>query len=270
MTDEEYIQFLESIGNEYLRLDAIHKIFHPMKSEPLSHLNRMLKAARTARFSEEHWNREEVYRLLKSDIDSYQMDIVYDLLEKTGVLDALDDYGDIIFPNLTREVIPDEDLKILSEAGERNPDALIQLAIARAKVFTQSKENYNSKKSIASSILKDAGIEIKDACNDIGKLSDKFNKKVVIEETCPDWEERQKKLKQLDDEISLKPKKRKWFGGIARIIAGGASATSNVLLGVGLISTGGGAPVGTAAIIGSCTASLVLIGDGIDKVRGAD
>ena len=270
MTDEEYLQFLESIGNEYLRLDAVNEIFHPMKNEPMRDFNRMLKAARTARFSEEHWNREEIYRLLKSDIHSYQMKRVYELLEETGVLDALDDYGDIIFPNLTREVIPDEDLKILVKAGERNPDALIQLAISRAKIFTQSKENYNSKKQIASSILKDACIELENAYNDIEKLSDKFSKKLTIEETYPDWEEREKKIELLNEEIPLKPKKRKWFGGIARIIAGGASATSNVLLGVGMISTGGGAPIGTAAIIGSCTASLVLVGDGIDKVRGAD
>jgi hypothetical protein len=270
MTKEEYLDFLESIGKEYLRLESPHRIFHPMKDDSVWFLNKIQTVARTLRFAEEHSEHYEIYRILKKEIEAYHMEKVQNLLEETGVLDALDEYGDIIYPNLIRDAIPDEDILILKNSGEKNPDALIQLALVRSKKMEKSSKNYDLKRPIASKIIDNACAIIEKAEKDIKDLSDKFNKRVVIEETCDDWKERNKKMEELDEELAIKPKKKSWIGGIARIIAGGASATGNVLLGAGLIPTGGGTPVGTAAIIGSCASALVLIGDGIEKVRGVD
>ena len=71
---------------------------------------------------------------------------------------------------------------------------------------------------------------------------------------------------------TAEPKKRKWFGGVAKILAGGAMIAGN-LVAAGLTTGASLIPAlsakGTAQLLSCGAFAVPLIGQGIEDLRGA-
>ncbi len=240
MNEREYVEFLEAVAAEYIRLEDIRLYLlqgHGYEGIPYI-ADDLVSTAQLARIVGEKQGRNELLRrALGSELKRSYWRAVEDILDMSGVTEALDQHGEALLSDFQRFVVPEADLDILRRAGIEHPEAALRIAEERARVFARRAARRDFR---ASNVLKSASQELKKAGD------------------------------ELDPPDGSKPpnKPRKWFKGISRILAGGAGSLGNVMLGVGIIPVA--APVGAAAVLGSCTGGLVLISDGIDALRGND
>lgn len=239
MTEKEYIEFLEAVAGEYISLDHGHPHWGPEgPSYLLDHIDELTSLARFVKIAEERTGNELLLKALGSDLEhvGFRLQSVVNALDETGINEALDAYGETILANFRGSVVPEEDLNILRRAGIEHPEAVMRLVEVRAEYFSKLAATRDFRPS---SVIKTAKSELETAS------------------------------KQLQAEASNNEKKpRKWFKGISKVLAGGAGALGNVLLGVGAIPVA--TPIGAAAVLSSCTGAIVLIGDGLEAIRGND
>jgi len=157
------------------------------------------------------------------------------------VLQALDDHADVIFPHLMKSVVPPVDLQFLQSAGFEHPEAELALIIHYAR-STVAKNDFRPSQILdrAKCELERVGEDLRQFKTDAAKTS---------------------KASQQE-----KPKARKLFTGISKILAGGITGTGNLLLGIGAIPAAG--PSAAHMIIGSCAVAVGAIGQGIGDLRG--
>jgi predicted signal transduction protein with EAL and GGDEF domain len=126
VTDEEYRELLDALGRRHLRLGVLDR-HGPMgelhhlayELDRLSSLSRFVKAV--AERSEDR----RMYRSLGDELGNAYIRSVTEEMERAGVVDALDDAGAVVFQNLRRSAIPEEDREILRRAGVEDPEAEI-------------------------------------------------------------------------------------------------------------------------------------------------
>lgn len=238
MNEREYLEFLEAVAVEYIRLKEVSFYMN-------IHVDDLASTAQLARIvGEQRRENELLQRALGSKLNeissqepptqSSTWGTVTRVLREVGVTEALDQHGEALLGSFRRFAVPEADLDILRQAGIAHPEAALRIAEERARVFAKLAATRGFR---ASEVLQSAEQELKRAGDEL-----------YLPGNTP----------------SKKP--QKWFMGISKILAGGAGSLGNVMLGVGVIP--GAAPVGAAAVLGSCTGGLVLIGDGIEALRG--
>jgi len=235
MEEKAYLEFLEALASEFIQLKRLRRRhledYHAWLSSRVDYFSNI---ALLAKIAGELMYNDLLRKALGSDLKKIDWPVVFHTLDEVGITDALDEYGETLLRGFRSSVVPDADLVILYRAGVENPEATLRLAEEKARTFAKWAE---TKDFVPSNIIKSVEIELEKASN------------------------------ELESEGNNNPKKpRKWFKGISRILAGGAGAIGNVLLGIGTIPTT--APIGAAAVLGSCTGALVLIGDGIEALSG--
>jgi hypothetical protein len=237
MNDKEYGEFLEAVGKRYLRLHRASRWFHP---EGIGHLHydieRLASTARLVHAVEERSNETAWYGPLSKELKNTYIQNVTNLLDAAGIIDALDEHGELIFSNLSRELIPDEDIALLHRAGVEEPEAEVTIVIQELRQSARSRDIR------ASSVLREASKKLEEAAKQLSPVESNSD----------------------DEKAEVKP--RKYFTGIGRILSGGIVGAGNLLLGIGTIPASGGATAG--AVIASSALAVGLVSQGIGDLRG--
>ena len=234
MTDAEYRKFLHALAQEYLRTVWMAKYRHPLECHRWLHAyEEISKAGALASVAADRPTNETLTGVLIQEIEGLPWWAVTEALDETGAREAFSAYGVEAMREFRRSVLPEEERRILQQAGIRDPDAVLLLMETRARQLADRAEGNHA----IANLPEQGREELTRATNRLGAPNE------------PDGRRR-----------------RKWFKGITRILAGGAGAIGNVLLGLGTLPSG--TPVGGAAVLGSCTGALVLIGDGVEALRG--
>jgi hypothetical protein len=235
MNDKEYREFLEAVGKRYLRLYKAARWFHP---EGIGHLQydieRLASTARLVHAVEARSDETAWYEPLGKELKNTYVQHVTNLLDEAGITNALDEHGVLIFSNLSRELIPDEDIAFLNNAGVLEPEAEVTIAIQELRRSALSRDIQ------ASSILREAPKKLEDAAKQLSPVESN------------------------DVNVTVKP--RKFFTGIGRILSGTIAGAGNLLVGIGAIPASGGAAAG--AVIASSALAVGLISQGIGDLRG--
>ncbi len=156
-------------------------------------------------------------------------------MREAGVLVALDVAPDVTFAELRRNAIPDEDLRLLRDAGVDDPEAEITILIHYGR------KRVGNREAIPSAIAKEARDEFKRAPERILGLSN-------------------------DPSAShVEVKKKKLFNGIGKILAGAVTAAGNLLLATGTVMAPN--PATAYGVIGSSALAVGSICQGIGDLR---
>jgi hypothetical protein len=157
-----------------------------------------------------------------------------DAVEETGILAALEDAGSVVFAELRRSAIPEEDIDFLIKAGYTNEEIeiLFALAIHEAHSRLASAENISRRLQEAAKTFK-AAVET---------------------------------LEVKTDEKTSERKKRKIFNGIGKVLGGSIAGLGNALMAAGTILAPN--PATAAGAIASAAVAVPAIFCGIGDLRG--
>lgn len=139
MTDDDYQRFLRALAAKHLRrspdaLFILHETAILRRNlEAVSASARLLKVVRD-RPDDPDLERALRENLLKSS----PIERTREALEETGILHAFEEAGPVLFAQLRREAIPQEDSLFLREAGytEGEIEILFAIAIHDARTFS--------------------------------------------------------------------------------------------------------------------------------------
>lgn len=234
MTDEEYEQLLVALARKHLRPRNLRR--GPMGDDELRYtMDQLSSIARLNRVVAERPDSIELVHQLARELRHAPVGHAAYLMEEAGVVTALEELPDVVFQNLRRSAIPEEDLQFLHDAGVADPEAELTILIHYAR------KHLGRGDSRPSSVLSEAQPQLQRAASILENLA-----------SVPE------KLEQ--------PKKRKIFNGIGKILAGAATGVGNTLLACGTIAAPN--PATAYAVIGSAAIALGSIGQGIGDLRG--
>lgn len=237
MTDEEYRELLDALGRRHLRLGVLDR--HGPMGE-LHHLaydlDRLSSLSRFVKVVAERSEDRRLYKPLGDELENAYIGSVTHAMERAGVIDALDDAAAVVFQNLRRSAIPDEDQEILRRAGVEDPEAEITLIVHYTRHHVGMQDMHPS------TITATAEEEAKR----IGKRLQQMGEST-------------------EDEFKASKKPRKLFIGIGRILAGAVTGAGNLLLGAGTIAAPN--PALAYAVIGSAALAIGSMSQGIGDFR---
>jgi hypothetical protein len=164
------------------------------------------------------------------------VDYTQHIMHETGIADALDQHGEIIFGGLSREAIPNDDISLIQSSGIYEAEAEVTIIIHQLRQIARSGTIR------ASAILREAPEALDEAIQTLPKAN-----------SDPSTTETEKKP-------------RKYFTGIGRILSGAVAGAGNILIGIGTIPASGGATAG--AVIASSALAVGLMLQGIGDLRG--
>jgi len=113
VTDEEYREYLAALGQKFLRPFGFHRHMHPEGDELHYAIARLSSTARFARDVSERAENSDLVNAVAKELDNWYVQHVVDVMRESGVLAALDEAPDITFSELRRNVIPNEDVRLL-------------------------------------------------------------------------------------------------------------------------------------------------------------
>lgn len=235
MTEKEYREFLEAVAARHLHLGR--ERFGPGGSDLFRHdIEKLSCTYRFVQVVGERPDETTLYQPLGKELAKGYAQEIFSTLERTGVSDALDEHGEIIFAHLSKDVIPAEDAAFLREAGVREPESELVILVHHCRQLARSR-NFRT-----SDVLKRASVHLAEVAKD---LTDTPESGAIVE---------------------AKAKPKKYFNGIAKILSGAILGGGNLLIGTGFVVASGGA-VG-AAVITSCAAAIAAIGQGVGELPG--
>src|SRR5664279_1295267 len=106
---------------------------HPEGDELHYAIARLSSTARFARDVSERAENSDLVNAVAKELDNWYVQHVVDVMRESGVLAALDEAPDITFSELRRNVIPNEDVRLLQESGVEDPEAEITILIHYAR-----------------------------------------------------------------------------------------------------------------------------------------
>jgi hypothetical protein len=242
MNDDEYRQYLDALARKYLRRHYIRRK-HPFHLDELAcELERLTRLKKLNTLAADELDDDLLSILAKNLIDSHRH-YVHEL-ERSGVLDALDDDPETLFKYLRRNSIPDEDADFLKDAGCNDPEAELTILIAYTR--THCGRRSSNETSATAQVRKSP-----DALRNAGKRIQTLLEKDSISSQSSE---------------SKTTSKRKIVTGVGNILSGAIMATGNVMLGTGnLIAPNPGIAFG---VIGSCAVATGAICKGMGELRG--
>lgn len=233
MNEKEYREFLEALGRR--QLNFLGERFGPGGSDLFRHdLKRLAQTHRFVQVVRDRPHDLALYRSLGEELVKGDAQRVFAAMTRTGVIDALDEYGQIIFSNLSKDVLPAEEADFLRAAGIAEPEAELVILVYESQRLAQAPDFRSS------AILQRASARLAEVAEEL--------------ESMP----------QSPAVPQAKP--RKYFNGIAKILSGAILGGGNLLIGTGTVIASGGA-VG-AAVIASCAAAVTAVGQGVGDLRG--
>lgn len=237
MNEKEYREFLEAVARRHLRLHRVGRWFGPEGVDRLLYeIDRLSGTARLVNAVAERADNSGWYQPLSQELKRTYVQHITEIMVEAGVTEALDEYSELIFANLNRDVIPDEDIELLRQAGVREPEAEVTIAIQYARRLGKSQDLTPSR------ALEQAAQRMKEVVSTLAQA----------EENKP------------SSETPKKPKK--YFTGIGRILSGAIAGAGNLLIGIGSIPASGGAA--TAGVIASSALAVGLVSQGIGDLCG--
>jgi hypothetical protein len=100
---------------------------HPEGDELLYAIGTLSSTAKFARAVAERSENADLVNALSKELDNWYVQHVIDEMRESGVLSALDEAPDITFAEFRRGAIPDEDVRLLRDAGVDDPEAEITI-----------------------------------------------------------------------------------------------------------------------------------------------
>jgi hypothetical protein len=197
-------------------------------------IDRLSSIARLNRVVAERNTSKELLHELSRELHNTPLSHAVYLMERAGVIDALEEAPDLVFQNLRRSAVPNEDLEFLREAGVADPEAELTVLIHYAR------KHVGNADTRPGAVLESAGKQLERAASMLDNLAG----------TPP----------------SDVPKRRKLFNGIGKILAGAATGVGNTLLACGTIAVPN--PATAYAVIGSSAIAIGSICQGIGDLRG--
>jgi hypothetical protein len=209
---------------------------HPEGDELSYAIAKLSSTARFAKVVSERSEETELVKSLGKELDNWYVGDVVEQMRRSGVLAALDEAPDITFAELRRNVIPEEDARLLQGAGVDDPEAEITLLIQYAR------KRLGHRDIKPSQTVESARDELKHATERIISLSENSSANHV------------------------EAKKRKIFNGIGKILAGAVTGAGNLLLATGTVLAPN--PATAYGVIGSSAIAVGSICQGIGDLRG--
>jgi len=235
VTDDEYREYLTSLARIHLRPFRIFRR-HPEFDELRFAIDQMSSTARFARVVSDRSDSPELVSALSKELDRWPVASVIRTMQESGVLSALDQTPDITFGELRRDVIPEEDVRLLQEAGVADPEAEVTILIDYAR------RRLGHAEAKPSEVVERAPDELKRAAERLSSLSENSSR----------------------NEVQVK--KKKLFNGIGKILAGAVAGAGNLLLATGTIIAPN--PATAYGVIGSSAIAVGSICQGIGDLRG--
>jgi hypothetical protein len=234
ITDEEYRELLVALAVKHLRADALLGNVDRLRSElnRLIWISKLNEAVRgippQQQFHEPELLAPLVQQLLESPVPT-----VISVMEEVGMMDALDEAPELVFGNLRRSAIPEEDIQLLRAAGVQHPEAEITITISHSREFLARQYPNESPSQVARQ-----GVD-------------------TLQQSASEL-----RMQQLPSPA----RKRKLFNGIGKILGGAVMGAGNVLLACGTFIAPNPATAYTA--LGSAAVGIGSIFQGIGDIRG--
>ena len=226
MTDDEYRGYMDALARRHLKPGWLRRFGPGGAGEHLTYdIEHLSSTARFVRLVADRPDNATLLKEVAQEVDSAYVEHIFEAMEYSGVLPALDEAPEITFPNLRRSVIPEEDVYLLRHAGVEDPDAEITILIHYARTHVGRSD------SSPSSIARQAQAELKHAAGRLQQL---------VSEPVP----------------QLPAKKRKLFNGIGKILAGAVTAAGNLLLATGTLIAPN--PATAYGVIGSSAPAIIV------------
>jgi hypothetical protein len=236
MTNKEYQRLLRALAAKHLAVRTDRPGPYP-SGDPLYLLNKqaglrkdLKEISDIARQFNAIDRHDDLDRLRRQLSQTSPIEQTKEALEDTGILNALEDAGQVVFREMRREAVPQEDYQLLSAAGFTNDE--IEILLASAIHDAQLGKVYP-----------------RDLSHQLDEASAIFNTTVV----------------QLQAQPS-EPKKRKIFNGIGKILGGSVAGVGNALMAAGTIVAPN--PATGAGALACAAVALPLIFGGIGDLRG--
>jgi hypothetical protein len=231
MTDDEYRDFLAVLAKKFFRPSVL--------ADPQTGANylvreieRLQSISRLARVVGEDADNAALVNTLSAELSDARIDGVLEVMERAGVVDALEEAPEIVFGELRRSAIPEEDVHLLRRAGVEDPEVEITLLIN----YAIQRLAYREKP--ASEAVQQAPIELEKAAQQLGHAG------------APEPPR----------------KKRKLFNGIGKILAGTIMGAGNVLLAAGTVVAPN--PATAHLTIGCSALAVASLFQGMGDLRG--
>jgi hypothetical protein len=236
MTDDEYREYLDALARRHLKPGWLRHFGPGGAAEHLTYdIERLSSAARFVRLVADRPENANLLKELAQEINNAYVEHIFNAMEYSGVLPALEEAPEITFPNLRRSVIPEEDAHLLRHAGVEDPDAEITILIHYARTHVGRPDSSPSR------IAQQAQTELKNAAGRVEQLASQ-------------------------PQAQPAPKKRKLFNGIGKILAGTVTAAGNLLLATGTLIAPN--PATAYGVIGSSALAIGGVFQGIGDLRG--
>jgi hypothetical protein len=238
MTDDDYQRLLRALAAKHLVARGIltdpHFLLHK-HTDLRGDLEAVSASARLLKVIQDAPNNVDLIQILREQLSQRSpIERTKKALEDTGILAALDEAGPVVFAELRRQAIPQEDIQFLVAAGYTNEEIEILFAIAihEARSRLVSDANVSRQLEEASEIFKSA-----------------------LESLEPE-----------PNEKTASPKKRKILNGIGKVLGGCIARIGNGLMAAGTILAPN--PATAAGAIASAAVAVPAILCGIGDLRG--
>lgn len=247
MTDSEYREFLTALVRRHFRAWRTHRYGPGGGEAELSHLIETLSyVARLSRVVADRShnlknNQKLLCKVLADDLRKVSyMGSLFGVMRHTGLLDALDEQPRLVFKNLRRSAIPDEDAQLLGRCGVENPEAEITILIAYCRSeLDPDRCRLADVEEGAMSALKDVASQLESFASD----------EAVGQSTS-----------------TTSGPKTKLFNGVGRILTGAVTGAGNLLLATGSVVAPN--PAIAYGVLGSTALAIGSIFQGIGDIRG--
>jgi hypothetical protein len=236
--DKDLQDFLDAIGRRDLDLDLSTDQIRELRRE----MKRLASAARLTHSIADRPHRTDLYPSLSAELRDVVNSPAFEILDSTGVAEALDEHGPLIFARLRPDDVPPEDADFLRKCGIKEPEAEVTIALARLRAGYWMIGSQPTRRTGVSELM----------ASSKGKL----------------WEAAHQ-LESSDGEAESggpQAKPKKYFTGIGKILSGVVAGTGNVLVGAGAIPASGGAVI--AGVIASSSFAVGMVMQGIGDLRG--
>jgi hypothetical protein len=137
MTDEEYSKFLHALARKHQ--NVFRKIDDDHARKQLDCFQEVIQLLRIVRRDD---SRNMLHKL-EDRLRYLRVKSAYELLDEAGILEAFDDGGEIIFAELRRSAIPEEDVEYLSKIGLTDDEIEVILTAAVEKAHRLGRGRVN-------------------------------------------------------------------------------------------------------------------------------
>lgn len=244
--DKETQELLEALGRKELNLDFSEEDIRELKQA----MREISSTARLAHTIADRPRRTDLYEALADELDALSESPAFDVMERAGLTDLLDENFGVIVTQLSPNDIPPEDHDFLRTCGMTTPKDEVTITITRLRMGAWPSTDGGRRRAPAAELMQVSRHAVRASASELRQGGE-----VVMPS------------QSSQNHLSSLPKKpKKYFNGIGKILSGVVAGTGNVLIGAGAIPATAG--TAAAAVFASGALSLGLVMQGIGDLRG--